>query len=56
MATSNPEGETRGSRLQVFLSSLLSSIGGVLGQVVVEEEQEPEMASRAVVPLHQNNG
>ena len=55
MATRNPEGETRGSRLQVFLSSLLASIGGVLGQVV-EQEEEPEMASRASVPQQENNG
>ena len=45
MATRNPEGETRESRLQLFLSSLLASIGGVLGHVV-EQEEEPEMASR----------
>ncbi|XVE59869.1 hypothetical protein DITRI_Ditri05aG0081800 [Diplodiscus trichospermus] len=54
VASRNPEGETRGSRLQVFLSSLLASIGGVLGQVV-EQEEEPGMASRAVVPQEENN-
>ena len=55
MATRNLEGKTRGSRLQVFLSSLFASIGEVLGQDV-EQEEEPEMASRAVVPQQGNNG
>lgn len=55
----NPEEEeARGSRLRVFLSSLLATIGGALGQVVEQEieEEEPEMASRAIVPQHENNG
>ena len=48
-------GEARyGSRLQVFLSSLISSIGGVLGGIIVQEdEEEIDMASRAVVVPHQ---
>lgn len=52
------EEEARGSRLRVFLSSLLATIGGALGQVVEleVEEEEPEMASRAIVPQHENIG
>ncbi|KAK8601850.1 hypothetical protein V6N13_058473 [Hibiscus sabdariffa] len=52
------EEEARGSRLRVFLSSLFATIGGVLSQVVEQEEEEEgaEMASRAIVHLHENNG
>lgn len=50
MATINAEeeGETRNSRLQVFLSSLFSSLGGVFSSNG-QENQDLEMASRAVV-------
>jgi hypothetical protein len=50
------EGETRNSRLQGFLSSLLSSFGGVFGYNTQEQEQEKEMASRAIVPSQQPGG
>ena len=51
MATPDGEGgETRNSRLQVFLSSLLSSFGGVF-RYNNSQEQEQDMASRALVPL-----
>lgn len=45
--------ETRSSssRLQEFFSSLFASIGGVFSQT-----QEPEMASRAVLPQNQLKG
>jgi hypothetical protein len=54
--TDAEEGETRNSRLQVFLSSLLSSFGGVFGYNTQEQEQEKEMASRPIVPLQQPGG
>lgn len=50
MATPEVEGETRNSRLQVFLSSILSSFGGVF-RYNNSQEQEQDMASRALVPL-----
>lgn len=45
-------GETRtggSSRLQVFLSTLISSIGGVFGANFQDQDSEEDMASRAVV-------
>ena len=44
-------GETRNSRLQVFLSSLFSSHGGIFGSGFRQGE-DPDMASRAAV-LHE---
>jgi len=53
VATPDGEGgETRNSRLQVFFSSLLSSFGGVF-RYSNSQEQEQDMASRALVPLQQ---
>lgn len=58
VATTEEEGiggEARNSRLQVFLSSLLSTIGGVFGSTTSQEESHSlTMASRAIVaPPHQ---
>ena len=50
VATPEIEGETRNSRLQVFLSSILSSFGGFF-RYNNSQEQEQDMASRALVPL-----
>ncbi|GMH10332.1 hypothetical protein Nepgr_012173 [Nepenthes gracilis] len=50
VATENQEEETGNSRLQLFLSSLFASIGGVFGHYQEEEEDELEMASKTVVP------
>lgn len=54
MATINGEedGETRSSRLQVFLSSLFSSLGGVFGGNG-QEIQDLEMTSKAVAVVPQ---
>ena len=51
MATENPEGETLNGRLQLFLSSVFSSLGGVFGH-----REESEMASRAAVVPKQPRG
>lgn len=56
MATENPEGETLNGRLQVFLSSLLTSLGGVFGHNQEEEDPESDMASRAAVVPKQPRG
>lgn len=52
MATENPEGETRNGRLQLFLSSILASLGGVFGQSNQQEEdgqgKYSDMASEVV--------
>lgn len=42
MATLNAEGETRNGRLQLFLSSILASLGGVFGQNNQQERKEEE--------------
>ncbi|XP_057956204.1 G2/mitotic-specific cyclin S13-7-like [Malania oleifera] len=47
VATTNEEGETLNGRLQSFLSSLLTSIGGVFGH----SQEESEMASRPAAPI-----
>lgn len=59
MATLNAEGETRNGRLQLFLSSILASLGGVFGQNnqqerEEEEEEELEMASIATTVEDRN--
>lgn len=63
MATDNPEGETLNGRLQLFLSAIFSSIGGVFsqgyhqeGEYEEEEEKYFEMASTAVVGQEQPRG
>lgn len=54
VATENEGGgETINGRLQLFLSSILSSIGGVFGNTIEDEPSESEMASRPVVDPHQ---
>lgn len=53
VATENAEerGETRNSRLQLFLLSLFPSLEGVFGNSAPEiAEKEELMAARAVVP------
>lgn len=42
MATEDTEGETLNGRLQVFLSSLFASLGGVFSHNQGEEEEEEE--------------
>lgn len=61
MATENQEGETLNGRLQLFLSSIFSSLGGVFSQGYHQEEEEEqekdsEMASRVVVGQEQPRG
>lgn len=49
------EGETRGSRLQNFISSLFASIGGVFAPF--QEEPDMDIASKVVLPQqHQLKG
>jgi len=49
------EGETRNSRIHVFLSSIFSSLGGVFGSNLQESDNITTMASRAVIaPIEQN--
>ena len=49
------EGETRNSRIHVFLSSIFSSLGGVFGSNFQESHKLTAMASRAVIaPTEQN--
>lgn len=49
------EGETRNSRIHVFLSSIFSSLGGVFGSNLQESDNISAMASRAVIaPTEQN--
>lgn len=55
VATENSvEGEANNSRLQSFLSSILTSIGGVFGHIQ-EDQQDEDMTSKetAVLPIRQ---
>ena len=60
MATLNEEGEARNGRLQLFFSSILSSLGGVFGQINLqveeEEDEDLDMASRAGLQEQQPRG